>query len=185
MERFLECNEDVRFDIGAAFRRRFPSTEPAESRTSAPAAEECFEEIAESRSAKFKLNPAAAIAAPLLKSTTRLTAPLRRRLKSTGLVPVRAELIVFLALLRIAQDFVGFIDLLEFFFGGFFVLGHVRMLFPRKFAKRAPDFVLGRGFRNPKRFVIISELHCHRASNLVPPINSRNLLPACAKSGNF
>src|SRR5207244_13204656 len=98
---------------GAAVRRRLPSTEHIDSRASAPAAEACCEEIAESRSAKFKLNPAAAIAAPLMKSTARLTAPLRWRLKSTGLVPVRAELIVLLALLRIAQDFVGFIDLLE------------------------------------------------------------------------
>src|SRR5437763_77698 len=111
-------------------------------------------------------------------------APIRWRLKSTGPVPIRSELIVFLSLLRIAQDFVGFVDLLKFFLGRFFVLGDIRMILARKFPERALDFVLGRGFGNAERLIIISKLHCHWL-NLVPPADWRNLIESCRNSGNF
>jgi len=42
--------------------------------------------------------------APLVKSSARLTTPLRRRLEPARLIRIRTELIVFLSLLRIAQD---------------------------------------------------------------------------------
>jgi hypothetical protein len=60
-----------------------------------------------------------------MKPAARLLAlPLRRRLKTAARpVPIRAELIVFLPLLRIAQNFVRFVDFLKFFFGDLFVLG--------------------------------------------------------------
>src|SRR5438105_7165852 len=122
----------------------FASTESTESRTAATAAKKSFKKIAESGAVEFKLDTAATVAARLIKSTAGLTAPLRRRLESARLVPIGAELIVLLALLRIAQDFVGFIDLLKFFFGRLLVLGDVGMIFARQFPERAFDLVIRR-----------------------------------------
>src|SRR6266581_2621579 len=117
MQRFLECDHDVRFDVTPAFRCRLTSSEAAKSRSTAASAEKCFEKIAEPGSAKFELHPV--VASPLIKSAARLlSSPLRRRLKSPRLVPIRSQLIVFLSLCRIAQDFVRLVDLLELFFGG-------------------------------------------------------------------
>src|SRR5207302_3897061 len=147
----------------------FASTESTESRTAATAAKKSFKKIAESGAVEFKLDTAAT---RLIKSTAGLTAPLRRRLKSARLVPIGAELIVLLALLRIAQDFVGFIDLLKFFFSRLLVLGDVGMIFARQFPERAFDLVIGRSFRDAESFVIIPELHSHRSLNLVPSISS-------------
>src|SRR5437763_1408408 len=161
MQRFLQRHQNIGFHISAAFRGCFASAESTESRTATTAAEKRFKEIAESGPVEFKLD-AAAIAARLIKSTAGLTAPLRRRLKSARLVPIGAELIVLLALLRIAQDFVRFVDLFEFFLGRFFVLGDVRMIFARQFAKRAFYLIIRRGFGNAERFIIIPELHSHR-----------------------
>ena len=166
MQRFFKRDQNVGFDIRSALCGCFASAESTECRAAAAAAEKSFEKIAEPSPTEFKLHAAATVTTPLIKSSTGLTAPLRRRLESARLVPVGAELIVFLALLRVAQDFVGFIDLLKFFFGGFFVLGDVRMIFPRQFPKRASDLIVRRRFGNAECFVIISELHRHRASTL-------------------
>src|SRR5437764_3994484 len=184
MQCFLQRHQNIGFHISAAFRGCFAAAESTESRTATTAAEKRFKEIAESGPVEFKLD-AAAIAARLIKSTAGLTAPLRRRLKSARLVPIGAELIVLLALFRIAQDFVGFVDLLKFFFGRFLVLGDVGMIFARQFPERAFDFVIRRGLRNTERFIIVPELHSHRRLNLVPPISSRNLLQTCTTWGNF
>src|SRR5205085_9776197 len=105
MQRFLQRHQNIGFHISAAFRGCFASAESTESRTAATAAEKRFKKIAESGPVEFKLDTAAAISARLIKSTAGLTAPLRRRLKSPRLVPIGAELIVLLALLRIAQYF--------------------------------------------------------------------------------
>src|SRR5437773_3368463 len=102
VQRFFKRDQNVGFDIGSAFGRCFAPAESAESRAPAPAAEKRFEEIAETGAAEFKLHTAAAITAPLIKSSAWLAAPLRRRPETARLVPVGAELIVFLAHLRIA-----------------------------------------------------------------------------------
>src|SRR5690348_9902227 len=128
MQRFLERDHDVRFDVRSALSRGFASAKSAEGRAAATASEKRFEEIAEAGSVEFKLN-ASVVSTPLIKSTAGLlTSPIWRRLESSRLIPIRAELIIFFALLRVAQDFVRFVDLLEFFFGGFFVLGDIRMI---------------------------------------------------------
>ena len=95
----------------------------AKRRSSAPAAEELLEEIAEAGAAEFKFNTAISAAVTMESAARLLSAPSRRRLKSARLIPIRAELIVFLPLLRIAQDFVGFVDLLEFFLRRRLILG--------------------------------------------------------------
>ena len=138
------------------------SAKSAERGATASAAKKRFEEIAEPGSAKLELNPAAAVAAPLRKSAAWLLAlPLWRRLKTAGPVPIRAELIVFLPLFRIAQNLVRFVDLLKFFFGGLFVLGHVRVILARQLSKSAADLVLARRFWHPECLVIISKLYWH------------------------
>src|SRR5260370_84799 len=103
VQRFLKRDHNVSFDIRSALGGCFSSTESAEIRP-------------------------AATAAALIRSAAGLTAPLRRRLKTARLVPSRTELIVFLALRRIAQDFVGLVDLLKFFLGRFFILGDIGMI---------------------------------------------------------
>src|SRR5712692_6075839 len=148
VQRFFERDHDVRFHIAAALRRRLASAESAERRSSPAAAEKCFEEIAEAGTAEFKLDTAVVTAAPLIRSAAwLLRSPSGRRLESTGLVPIGAELIVFRPLLRIAQDFVGFVDLLELFLGGFFIFCDVGVIFARQLAKGAADLIVRRRFR--------------------------------------
>src|SRR5207249_11612140 len=145
------------------------------------AAEERFEEVAESSSAKFELDPA--VTAPLVKSAFGwLCHPSPRRLKSARPVPIRAKLIVLLSLFRVAQHLVGFVDLFKFLFRGLFVLGDIGMMFPRQLAKCGANFVLGGRFRDTECFVIVSKLNWHRLSNLVPLFNSRNFLPRYART---
>src|SRR5258708_24472418 len=176
MQRFFECDNNARFHIGAAFGVRGAPAEPAECGTTASSAKKRFEEIAEPGSAELELNSSAAIAAPLIKPAAGLLAlPLRRRLETTGPVPIRTELIVFLPLFRIAQNFVRLVDLLEFFFGGLFVLRHIRVILTRQFSKSAANLVLARRFRHPECLVIISKLYRH-LRNLVRLRSSRNSL---------
>src|SRR5437867_355911 len=91
VQRFFECDHNIRFHIGAAFGCRSASAEPAECGTTTSAAKKSFEEIAKPSSAKLELNSAAAIAAPLIKSAAGrlLSSPLRRRLETAGPVPIR------------------------------------------------------------------------------------------------
>ena len=92
MQCFFKRDHDVGFNIGAAFCRRLTTTEPAESRPAAAAAEKRFEEITEPRSIELELN-SAAIAAPLIKSAARLLGsplPPRRWLEPARPIPIRA-----------------------------------------------------------------------------------------------
>jgi len=116
VERFLERNHNVRFHIGAAFGCCSASAKSAERGATASAAKKRFKEIAEPSSVEFELNSATAIAATLMKSAAwlLLPLPLGGRLKTAGAVPIRAELIIFLALFRIAQNLVRFMISLNF-----------------------------------------------------------------------
>jgi hypothetical protein len=169
MQRFLERDHNVGFDIGPALSRGLTPAKFSERRAAVAAAKNRLEEIAETSAAELKLDPAI-LAAPLMKSAAGLLRfpllPAGRRLKSAWPVPIGAQLIVFLALLRIAQDFVGFIDLLKLFLGSFFVPGDVRMIFAREFAKRAADFLSAGRFRHAERFVVIAKLDRHGLSSL-------------------
>src|SRR5207244_6170410 len=116
MQRFLQRDHDVGLDIASALRHGAALSEPAEGRPTTTAPEECFEKIAEPGPAELKFDTTVFAAAPA-ESAGLPAAPLRRRLKPTWLIPILAQLIVFPALLRIAYDFVGLVDLLKFFFG--------------------------------------------------------------------
>ena len=74
MQRFLERDHNVRFHVGATLGCRRASAESAECGTTASAAKKRFKKITESSSAELELNPAAPIAAPLMKSAAGLLA---------------------------------------------------------------------------------------------------------------
>ena len=85
--------------------------------------------------------------ATLLKTARKSlgAATARRRSKST-LLPVGAIGVILFPLFRVAQDFIGLIDFLEFLFRRLFVLRGVRMELARKFPEGALDFFLSGGF---------------------------------------
>src|SRR5438270_276917 len=164
MQCFFERDHNVRLDVASSFGSSLPLTERTVAETClTPATEKRLEEIAESGPAEFEIDPAAVARGIAAKPATRLGVPSRWRLESTRLVPIRTELVVFLSFLRIAQDFVGFVKLLEFFFGGRFVLVDVGMVFTRELPERFADLVVARRFRNAEGLIIISELDCHCA----------------------
>ena len=86
---------------------------------------------------------------------TRLWPRLRARF------PIGAELVEFPAALRIAQDLVGLVDLLEFFLRRFFILGDIGMILARKRAEGLLDFVVRRLGRHAEHLIIIFEFNGH------------------------
>src|SRR4029453_1733921 len=107
------------------------------------------------------------IPAPLIISAFRwLWTPLWGWLKSARSIPICAELIVFFAFFWVAQYLVGFVDLLEFFLGGFLILRYVGMMFARQLAKGAANLVFAGRLRHAKCLVVISELYGHSFSSL-------------------
>src|SRR5437660_12636695 len=142
MQRFFECDHNVRFDIASAFCRRLTPTESAKSGPPTSATEKCLEEIAEPGSAKLELNPAV-VAGAIESSSRLLPSPSGRRLKSPALVPIRAELIVLLAFLRIAQHLVCRLLLEKKNIGGLLILRHIVMMFYSHFAKVGAKHIVG------------------------------------------
>ena len=132
----FERDHDVALDVASARGKILFGKTAARTRAIGAAAhsrtEHLLEEIAEARAAEFKFMGLASAA-----KSARLSggSPARRRTKLRAGFPVRAEFVVFFPLGRIAQDFVGFVDLLEFFLGLLFVLGDVGMKFAREFAE--------------------------------------------------
>src|SRR5436305_13634354 len=172
MQRFLKGDHDVCFHIGPSLGCRTAPAEPTECGSAASAAKKRFEEIAEPSPTKLELDAAPSIASPLIKSAAGLlTLPLRRGLETAWPVPIGPKLIIFRPLLRIAQDLVRFVDLLEFFFGNLFILGHIRVVLARQLAKSAANFLLIRGFRHAECLVIISKLNWHLLSSLCLRLN--------------
>src|SRR6266446_4205723 len=144
MERFLERNHNVSFNIVTALRRRRSAPESSSPKcgVSAATAKKRFEEVAETGAVKFKFNTTISAAVTIISAARLLRAPIGWRLEASGLIPIRAQLIVFLPLLRIAQYLIRFVDLFEFLLGGFFVLRHIRMVLARQFPECALDFVV-------------------------------------------
>ena len=86
---------------------------------------------------------------------TRLWSRLRTRF------PISTELVEFPAALRIAQDLVGLVDLLEFFLRRFFILGDIGMILARKRAEGFLDFVLRRRGLHAENLIVIFEFNGH------------------------
>ena len=123
----------------------------------ATTAEVGFEEVAEAGAAEFKR--------PFLISHTSTSAaePAIRRRGRAALPPVGAKFVELLAFFRIAQHLIGFVDGREFFFRGFFVLGHVRMVLARKVSEGFFQFILGRRARHAQGFIVVVEFNSHGA----------------------
>src|SRR5262249_50796986 len=140
---------------------RAPAARLAEllaERTALP--EQRGEEIAE-----VALAAATAIAAERRRGELEITTPVRRRTELLSGAPVRAELIVGGASLRILQDLVRLLHFLEFLLGVRF-LADVRVKFTRQFAIGALDLVLAR-FASHAHDLVVVLVCSHRAfSNL-------------------
>ena len=74
-----------------------------------------------------------------------------------GVLPVHPEAVVFFPLVWIAEHFVGLVDFLEFLFGRFFVLRHIRVVLACQFAERLLN-VFGAGItRHSESGVVVFE----------------------------
>ena len=77
------------------------------------------------------------------------------------MLPVRSVLVVFSALLRIAQDLVGLVDLLELFLSRLLVLCQVGVMLSGKFAEGAFDLVSRGCLGDAQGLVVLAELCGH------------------------
>ncbi len=152
VERHQQIALHVRTALGEVLGRKSAAARAV--RAIGPAAKHLLEKITEAGAAEVELLPGAVEPA----------APSRAaggRPKLRALFPVRAQLVVFFSLGRIAQHLVGLVDLLEFLLGLLLVLGHVRMVLARKFAEGFFNFVLARAARDAEHFVVVFEFHTH------------------------
>src|SRR5439155_11731267 len=160
---FVERDEDIAFDITAACRAAAAAelfrAEPlfAEGKPEAASAtEESLEEVTEARATEVELEVPGAVGT--VPGAVLLA---RWRLEAGAWRPIRAEFIVALALLWVAEDFVGFVDLLELFLGGLLVLGHVGMVLAGQLAKGFLDLFVAGITRHSEGGVVIFEFNRH------------------------
>src|SRR5438874_2494735 len=102
MERFFERDHDVGFDIAAALGSSRPLSKASSAKASRPAsaAKKLLEKIAEAGPAEFEFHAAAVSSSVAAESATRLLRiPSRRWVEPARLIPIRAQLVVFLSLL--------------------------------------------------------------------------------------
>ncbi len=129
----------------------------------APAAEELAENVAKSSGASARLRLTAMVIHVIrkieaTKTHARLTSA--RAWPSAGtarrdVVRIETILIVNLALLRIAQDVISFLNLLEALFGGLIARVQIWMVLARQLAVRLAYLVFFGVARHTERFVII------------------------------
>ena len=157
---FLKGDHDVSFDIAAAFGHVPAGIKvPPRPRAAHPGTEHLLKKVAKPGAVEFKIR--ATGTAPECLAAPRTAVAGRRTELGAGL-PIRAQLVIFLALAGIGKHLVSFVDLLEFFLRLLFVLGHVGMKFPRQLAKSLLDFNIGRRPGHPQTLVIIFVLHGHK-----------------------
>src|SRR5262249_52056974 len=87
--------------------------------------------------------------------------PARRRREIRACLPVRAELIIALALLRIGEDVICLPDVFEFLLRSFVPGVDVRMILARQLAVGFLDLVRCRGARHSEDLIVILELDSH------------------------
>ena len=153
MHRLLERDEDVAFDVVAALLCGAGTHASGKSETTR-AAEVLLEEITETRAAEIELMG--------LRS-----APASRWRKRAVVLPIHAKPVVFPAFFRIAQDFIGFIDLLELFLGRLLILGDVRVVLAREFAERLLDVRGGGVAWHAEDGVVVFEFDGHGVGTAV------------------
>ncbi len=151
MRRLLQSDHDDALDILTLLGFRLAKI----GLPAAGAAEKLLEEVAETGAAELEVFGFGS-AAPLVSAVAS-----RHRSPVSALFPISAQVVVFLALLGVAQHLVGFVDLLEFFLGALFVLGDVGMVLAGEGAKGLADFIVaGRAFHS-QGLVIIFEFDRH------------------------
>src|SRR5262249_47351747 len=90
-------------------------------------------------------------------------------------LPVCSELVVLLAFVGVAQDFVSFLGLLELLFSLLVVRVEVRMVFAGQLAIGLLDFSIAGAARHAENLVIVLKLHSH----------TRTILPNPKSEGDF
>ena len=125
-------------------------------------AKQSFEEVAEraSRFARASASEEVFHIDGAAKAAARAS-PVRRRGEIRAVLPIRSKLVVLPALVRVAEDFVRFLDFFELLFGLFVVRVQVRMVFAGELAVCLLEFVFLGGSRNTEDFVVIAKLYCH------------------------
>ena len=129
----LKRNHDVAFDVAALFGeilRRSVST-PAEAcgATTHSRAKELLEEIAETGATKMRFKIVAAHRPAATKGLAAESAVAGRRTEFRAGLPIRAQIVIFFALVRVGENLVRLVDVLEFFLGLLFILRYVGMKF--------------------------------------------------------
>ncbi len=132
MHRLLQRDHNVAFDVAALFGQillRNPAPAAKGRRAASARAEQLLEEIAEARRAsKFELERTAL---PGLRArkwpASPALLPARRRAELGALLPIWPQLVVFFALVRIAENFVSLVDFLEFLLCPFLGFGFSRV----------------------------------------------------------
>ena len=152
MGRFLEGDRDLCFVILSGARAAAAAVRsPAEA--TAQAAKQCAEKVAEIT----ETVGAAAATTGIVKPE--ILVP-RRRSEVLTMLPRRAEGIVPFSLVRVLQDRVRFVDLLELFLSPG-ILIDVRMLPARQLAKRLGDLLTTRVARDTENLVVILVGYTH------------------------
>ncbi len=162
-EGIFERQLDLLFDVAPLARRPAASAASPRRPGARPlaAAEEGVEEIGERIGVSehalhlFRRHRAESAAARSSAAAAVFDVPARRRAGARpGLfvrAPVRAELVVLLPLVGIAEHLVRLVDFLELRFGGLVTLIDVRMVLARELAERLLDFFISGRFGDAER----------------------------------
>src|SRR5262249_26078714 len=94
------------------------------------------------------------------------TFPARRRGEISARLPVLAELVVALTLLRIGEDGIGLPNIFEFLFRSCVAGVDVRVILARQLTVGLLDFVRRRGARNTQGLIVVLELDSHSSWSL-------------------
>src|SRR5271169_4515427 len=134
---------DLIFEVAPGLMLRFFAA-------AAPTAKKLAEEVAETCIAALRARATAKIKAAKIEIDA-FSVLLRRASGPAGrnIVAVKAVLIVHLPLFCVGENVVGFLQLLEFFFGGFITGIQVRMVLAREFAKSRANIFRVRLLRDP------------------------------------
>ena len=157
MQDFVQRHQEVAFDILAAlckifaFRARIPRPAKPAGGTTATA-EELLEEIAETRAVEMEFGTFIRAAAESVRPLSRLP---------FGMVPIRAELVILPPLVRIAENFVGFVDFLELVFRPRLIFGDIGVILARQGPESILDFRFARIRSYAENVVVVLECKRH------------------------
>jgi hypothetical protein len=154
---FVQRHQDVALDVLAGLGESFAfpagpsrSTETGGRTPATP--EELLEEIAEARAVEMEFRTV---------FRTSSVSTLRLGWLPFRVIPVCAQFIILSPLLWVAEDFVGLVDFLEFFFGSGLVLGDIGMISAGECAECLLDFRVARVSMHAENVVVVFEFNGH------------------------